>query len=34
MHPDEDKFSVWLSFVAAVMVFAVNNDAVCGFAVF
>ena len=31
MHPDEDKFSVWLSFVAAVTVFAVNNDAVCGF---
>ena len=31
MHPDEDKFSVWLSFVAAVTVLAVNNDAVCGF---
>ena len=31
MHPDEDKFSMWLSFVAAVTVFAVNNDAVCGF---
>ena len=31
MHPDEDKFSVWLSFVAAVTVFAVNNDAVCVF---
>jgi len=31
MHPDQDKFSVWLSFVAAVTVFVVNNDVVCGF---
>ena len=31
MHPDKDKFSVWLSFVAAVTVSVVNNDAVCGF---